>query len=112
MNVRIYGKVLKKWCVEDEVGRKILRQMEIEYKEYDTESGELVAVGSEDFSPARYKAEVRERRVFTWDGEKFNRGGFRWFEDHGVIKFRTCERKLVLDYLKTRYSTEKLVQLR
>lgn len=45
---RIYGKKLNTWFIEDEKGRPILRQVELQYKEY-SECGELIGAGSEDF---------------------------------------------------------------
>lgn len=51
---RIYGKVLESWEHEVAPGRVRIYQEEIEYKEYD-QAGELVGVGSEDFSMDREK---------------------------------------------------------
>ena len=45
----------------------------IAYREYDSETGELVGVGSEDFSQARWKSEIEGRFIWTWDGERRNK---------------------------------------
>ena len=36
--VRIYGRELESWWVEDDKGRRFLRQIELEYTEYDIET--------------------------------------------------------------------------
>lgn len=79
--LKVYGKVLNRWTVEDETGRKHTVQVEVAYKEYDC-SGALIAKGTEDFSPERYYS-LRFCRLFGWDGVKRNRGGFRWFTPLG-----------------------------
>lgn len=110
--VRIYGKELNCWTYEDENGRQRARQYEIEYKEYDTKTGEIVGAGSEDFSPERYNKEVKDAFVWTWDGVKLNKGGHRWFEQRGYIKYRRSEAKQVKEYMATKYAGVALVQLR
>lgn len=111
MTIRIYGKTLNKWVSEDEEGRKRITQLEIAYKEYDSETGELVGIGSEDFIPAREKSDLENRWVWTWDGEKRNKGGKRWFECYGNIKFRKNEKAEIKKYLKSKYKATEL-QLR
>ena len=111
MRIRIYGKTLEKWTAEDERGRERLVQEEVAYKEYDSETGELVGVGSEDFSMERLHTEMDERWMWTWDGEKRNKGGHRWFECHGTVKFRKSERAAVKKYLQAKHKAAEL-QLR
>ena len=108
---RIYGKRLQEWTREDEQGRVRLVQVEIEYKEYD-EEGDLVGAGSEDFSLERlHKTLAQNKLVYTWDGQKRNKGGHRWFDFQGYITFNKKQSKLIKDHLMRRYGAE-LVQLR
>lgn len=111
VTVRIYGKVLTRWTAINEQGREFTTQYEIAYREYNTETLELVGIGSEDFSAARYGKEVRWQGVFTWDGERRNKGGNRWFDYRGGITYRRSERNAIKDYMKKLYNAE-LVQLR
>lgn len=116
--VRIYGRTLNVWTSEKPhpliEGRTITvqTQCEREYKDYDSETGELVAVGSEDFSAARDRTDVTYKYVHTWDGTRRNAGGYRWFECCGYIKFRTRDRKALKDLLKIRYPEAELIELR
>ena len=115
--VRIYGRTIDSWSVADENGRVIIRQIEVEYKDYEFDfwgNGEwdLVCTGTEDFSPERYKPCVSECFVWSWNGRKLNKGGNRWFEEQGLIKFNSSDRKNVIDYLKSKYSNAELIQLR
>lgn len=95
-------------------GRKVevVCQTEEAYKEYSLEDGSLVMVGTEDFANGRYKKEIDERYVWTWDGKKYNKGGKRWFECRKLIRFRKSERKFVKEYLKMKYPEAELIQLR
>ena len=109
IKMRIYGKTLNTWTSIDEKGREVITQREIEYSEYN--DGVLVATGSEDFSPERYRQEISEKWVWSWDGVKLNRGGHRAFEGMGRVKFRKSEKKEVIQYFKNKYQSA-LVQLR
>lgn len=112
VTVRLYGKTLNRWTAFSEaLGREIETQTEVAYKEYDSETGDLVAVGSEDFSPSRWRSEVSRKWVHTWDGERRNKGGHRWFDDRGLYSFRKSERKAVVDYLRKVYAVE-VIELR
>lgn len=112
MAVRIYGKVLNTWKSENERGKMVVVQMEVEYKEYTT-TGQLVGTGSEDFSVERYYSEeISSKQVWTWDGKKMNKGGKRWFDYHGYIRFNKSNKSQVMEYLKNKYSDAELVQLR
>lgn len=110
-SIRIYGKKLNTWKTQDEAGREIIRQYEFAYKEYDVETGDLVGEGSEDFSPERLKKQTEEHWIFTWDGERRNKGGHRWFDERGYVRHRSSEKKLVKEYMKNKYNAE-LVELR
>ncbi len=113
--VRFYGKTLNVWNhTVNRNGRKmqVAYQTEEAYKEYHLEDGAIAGAGSEDFSPERYKEEVAKYWVWTWDGKKYNKGGKRWFECMGLVKFRKSEKKLVKEYLKMRYPEAELIQLR
>lgn len=106
MTVRFYGKTLQIWENDGQ-----LIQMEKAYTDYDIETGEIKATGSEDFSPMRWVYETEDRWVWTWDGKKRNRGGHRWFEQHNLMQYRRNDRKLVKEYFKNKYNAE-LVELR
>ena len=110
--VRIYGKELERWTYEDERGNTRTSQIEIAYTEYDIETGEIVMIGSEDFSAHRYNVEMKDAYVWTWDGEKLNKGGHRWFTEEGYYRFRRSEAKQFKKYMETKYSTAALVQVR
>lgn len=112
--VRIYGKTINTWKhLEERNGREIevTTQMEIEYKEYDLD-GNIVSSGTEDFSPERYRNSIAYPSVYTWDGKKLNKGGHRWFDFHGSIKFLKSQRKEVKEYLKRKYVESEVIQLR
>ena len=108
--VRIYGKELQRWTATDLSGREITTQVEYSYKEYN-EAGELVGIGSEDFSPERMRAELDNPSVYTWDGERRNKGGHRWFDYRGFYRIRKSERQAFKALMKKRYGAE-LVELR
>lgn len=57
---------------------------EIPYKEFDTETGELVGEGSADFTGTRMCSELKQYNVQTYTGET-NRAGGRMTETIGVI---------------------------
>lgn len=108
---RLYGKELERWTVTDENGRPRTRQIEFEYKEYLTENGELCGAGSEDFSLDRYHNEMLFKFVWTWNGERRNAGGNRWFECCGAVMYTRKDARAVKEYLKRKYNAE-LVELR
>ena len=110
--VRIYGQVLNIWKSEDLRGRTIITQKEIAYTDYNIETGEIVGVGSEDFSYERYKKEVIIRFIHTWDGIKRMKNGHRWFGCKGIIRYNRSQRKEVLQYLKNKYKDSVVLQLR
>lgn len=110
--VRIYGRVLNSWYSERFDGRKILVQEEVAYREYDADTGELVATGSEDFSPERWHRQTRTAWLYTWDGSRRNAGGYRWFELQGTVKYLRSEARAVRAFLRTRYPDAAALELR
>lgn len=110
--VRLYGKKVSKWMHEDERGRNVCYQFEMEYKEYSVENGTLVGEGTEDFSTERYRQEIITKLVWTWDGKKRNKGGHRWFEFLGYVEFAKRDKKLVQECLKNKYKGTEEIQLR
>lgn len=107
---RIYGKTITEWYSTDEHGREVLTQKEIAYSEY-YENGELRATGTEDFSPARLHSQTKFRWVSTWDGLRYNKGGHRWFEGHGAIRF-SGDAAIIKRVLSKRYPEALVVELR
>lgn len=115
MKIRIYGKVINTWTrmMPLAAGREIevISQLEIAYKEYSLDDGSLVGEGTEDFSSDRHKRELLYKSVWVWDGKKLNKGGHRWFDLVGDIKFQKSQRKAVKEFLKKKYNAEE-IQLR
>ena len=110
MRIRIYGKQLNTWETTDENGRQRLEQVELAYTDYNAD-GTIAGTGSEDFSMARWSQDIEERWVYTWDGVKRNKGGYRWFTDRGHIRFRKSCKKDLAAMLKEKYNAE-IIELR
>ena len=108
---RIYGKELERWTYTDDNGRERLRQVEIAYKEYDAETGDLIGAGSEDFSLERYKKELLNKFVYTWDGVKRNKGGCRWFECRTSVLYNRKDARNIKNHFGRLYGSA-LVELR
>jgi hypothetical protein len=96
--LRTYGKILNYWnhYVSYEMGGEMREesrvfQREVAYTEYDC-NGEKVLKGSEDFSNERYYG-LKMYRVWTWDGEKYNKGGNRWFEVQLAVTINPKDRR-------------------
>ncbi len=66
-------------------------QYEFGYTEYDG-TGEKVGAGTEDFSFERSK-NLNDYRVFVWDGKRYNKGGYRWFEEKLICRVERRNRK-------------------
>lgn len=98
--VRLYGKAINAWRVRDEQDRLILRQLEIEYTDYYTDTGEVAGVGSEDFSADRWNNSIVSKAWWIWDGQKRNAGGHRWFDYVGFVTYQKGKGKLVKKLLK------------
>ena len=96
--VRIYGKILNEWFGE----KRQWTQVEYSYKEYTTD-GELIAEGSEDFSQARLSLDKTRCNVWTWDGEKLNRGGYHRYDYRGCFEVRTEDMKAFKAYILNKY---------
>lgn len=112
MTARIYGKTVQTWKHEDERGREVIAQREIEYREYDLEDGSLIGTGTEDFSEQRYRDQFIEKLVWVWDGEKRNKGGHRWFEYVGTVAYARGKAANIKKYLKIKYNDAEVIQLR
>lgn len=109
--VRIYGETINSWNKKDKKGIEHTEQVEISYVEYDPETGEVVGTGSEDFSLKRLDKDTKAKFVYTWDGKKRNKGGYRKFDEREHIRYRKAESRLVKKYFKNKYQAE-LVELR
>lgn len=97
--IKTYGKVLNVWkhmATKTWNGKSIeveeTVQRELSYKEYNAD-GELISKGSEDFSPERENNSLVFYRIFTWDGERYNKGGNRWFDEALCVKIDRKDRK-------------------
>lgn len=107
--IRIYGKVLNRWLENISAYVDRMVQIELEYNEYDVESGALVGTGSEDFSRKRYESIIKPD-IYTWDGEKVNKGGHKWWDYRGYVTINKTDRKALKQYMANKYNAE--VQLR
>ena len=74
------------------------------------EDGTLKQTGTEDFTPERWNKQTHTRFVYTWDGERRNKGGQRWFEFEG--RFITDDPKAFKKYMQARYADAALVEIR
>ena len=83
--MKVYGEIINRWMVEDERGRRITRQIEVEYKEYNR-NGDLVRIGTEDFSRSRWEETTCHYHLWGWDGSHYNKGGHRYFERVGSCR--------------------------
>lgn len=100
--MKVYGKTLNTWThmVTVNLGWKQYEeertaQVELAYTEYNA-SGEKIGKGSEDFSVDRLNG-LKYYRVFTWDGEKRNKGGYKWFEEAWMVRINPANRKHLKD---------------
>lgn len=116
MTVRIYEKQLNRWTVwNEDFNREELVQAELEYREYEAETGEVVRHGTEDIQYGRgrnSKNRTRTMTVYTWDGMRVNKGGHRWWEQQKTITYRPSDRKALGIYLKRIYPKAAEIQLR
>lgn len=116
--IKFYGNTLRTW--KHMVTCKTLRgntyeeervsQYELSYKEY-MQDGTLIGVGSEDFSPER-KNTLKRYRVFAWDGKKYNKGGYRWFENVVDVVVAQGNKKAAFEIVKTWFPDAALIELR
>ena len=97
--MKVYGKVINTWKhIETRMWKgepveiEAVSQYEVAYVEYDA-NGQKVAIGTEDFSRERYTETLNGYRIFVWDGQKYNKGGYRWFEEVGYAKIDRKNRK-------------------
>ncbi len=63
--------------------------LEYSYTEYRVIDGvaSLKGKGTEDFSINRYNSEMHCKGIYTWDGERRNKGGHRWFDYRGFVDY-------------------------
>lgn len=80
--LKVYGKIINRWMHQDERGREVTTQVEVEYKEYDN-NGNLIRIGTEDFSRERWNDQTGFYFIWGWDGNRYNKGGHRYFERLG-----------------------------
>lgn len=108
MRVRLYGKLIRQWKVLCEDGYERVSQSEYEYKEYDVKSGQLVGVGSEDFSPQRKAKQMLFYDIRTWDGVKRRADGSKWFNSVGVYRTRKGDRKALGLWASATFKAEEI----
>ena len=112
---RIYRNIINTWTHIEEIDyrgevREVERatQYEIEYMEFDSETFEVVAAGTEDFSKDRFHKEMLDKLVYTWNGEKRNAGGHRWFEHVTSVKYRRGDAGHVKAFYKNKYNAAEI----
>lgn len=94
MTVRIYGKWLNKWHAWNEAkDYEELTQVEYEYTDYDSATGEIVATGTEDIQYGQGRNWMHRRAwctVYTWDGVKRSKGytNNRTFDYRDTLYYR------------------------
>lgn len=111
--VRIYKASTLKPVIEhddDWFDRKTLRIFsdrlyEVDYLEYNM-NGEIVGAGSEDFSGERWRDGAVYRRVFAWDGKRYNKGGNKWFEELSMKKVRKSDARNLKTVLQAMIGSE------
>lgn len=97
--VRIYGDTVEWW--KDDKGR--MTYTELEYKDYNIYTGEVVGVGTEQFSRERYKT-VITKLIWTWDGSERRGDGTRWFDYTGkAVKYNRGDGRKVKMLVKLWY---------
>lgn len=114
--MKIYGKTLNTWkhiVTSPTTGRESERtaQVELAYKTFNNE-GEIVGVGSEDFTIARMDSALSYYEVWTWDGEKLNRGGNRWFECVRRVQINRADLKKLRHLAKVWYPEAAAIDIR
>ena len=97
--MRIYGKA--KQISEN--------YFEVPYKEYRAD-GSLKQAGSEDFTTDRYSKQLHIYSIHTWNGEKRNAGGKKWYENCGCYKVDT--RDGLKEYAASIYPEAVEIQIR
>lgn len=94
--LRLYGKKLKVWKETEKLatGHEYERttQVELAYKTVNLD-GDVVAAGSEDFSPERMDSSLVYLDIWTWDGEKRDRGGHRYFDRQKRVRINRADKK-------------------
>lgn len=118
--VKFYGKVLNTWThmvtyttlrgntFEEEEAPS---QYEIAYRQYSMD-GRRIAEGSEDFSPERRHDALKTYTVCTWDGEKRQSGGNRWFEERMRVTINRSDRKAAMEIIRKWFPEAALIQMR
>ncbi len=95
--LKVYGKRLNTWGTLETLsnGQQFYRnieQVEYAYAEYDF-TGKVINKGSEDFSFQRWDSGTAYYEIWTWDGQKVNKGGYRWFECARRVRINRADRK-------------------
>lgn len=83
----------------------------VKYKEFD-ENGKQVGFGYEDFSGKRWNSTFKLVEIWTWDGEKLNKGGHRRFDCEGAYLINKDSAKVFKAFAKNAYNSKAMVQVR
>lgn len=74
--------------------------LEVKFTEYSGD-GDIIREGTEDFSQERY-SRVPVYEIWTWDGQRTNKGGKRWFEHAQTIRSTGKPAEIRAAYIKSR----------
>ena len=111
--IKLYSQILRTWYEHDLKGNSHEAYYEVAYKEYSTETGEVLNEGTENFSVTRYLKTVESIYIWTWDGKKRNAGNKRWFDCRELVHISGYHHRDALKALcKVRYPEAELIQLR
>ena len=112
LTIKLYGQILRTWYEHDPKGNSHEAYYEVAYKEYSTETGEVLNEGTEDFSVTRYFKAV-DVYIWTWDGKRYNAGGKRCFDKRELVRINGYYHYDALRALcKVRYPEAALIQIR
>jgi hypothetical protein len=113
--VKLYGKRLNEWketrTRPDGREYEATTQVEYKYTEYDC-NGNALHEGTEDFSSERLHECTGIYDVWTWDGQKVNKGGNRWFECVRVVKINLADRKKLTELMTKWYPNAAAIRIR
>lgn len=121
MTIRIYGEILNTWTTTDENGKSWPTQHEWSYKDYDSETGEVVGCGTEDIQcrlthlgiTSNWMGRMDSRTVYVWTGKLYPSGN-KVFHEAKTISFRPGDRATVvaLGKLARRWYEGQEIQIR
>lgn len=105
---REYGKVINIWQALDEKNRLRIVQREYEYIDHLDDGREIH--GTEDISAFRER-QITTRWVYTWDGKRRNKGGYKWWTEQRSIRLRVFDVRAAKKQLLEHYGKYGAVEI-